>query len=146
MKESTWFARIMENSVLQRFFIDFGDKTIPEEILPKSGADIRKLEKEPYFKTLFTVLEGQTGIYISALSPKTTYYDIYIDKVSGKILKGSTDPKARLNILQVEGDAFYALFYPEYVEDDSPLKQTLVTSTKFTDNPLLIKFKMKPIK
>jgi len=130
----------------KRFFIDFGDKTIPEEILPKSGADIRKLEKEPYFKTLFTVLEGQTGIYISALSPKTTYYDIYIDKVSGKILKGSTDPKARLNILQVEGDAFYALFYPEYVEDDSPLKQTLVTSTKFTDNPLLIKFKMKPIK
>lgn len=129
----------------KRFYIDFGDKAIPEDLLPQSAADIRKLEKEPYFKTLFSVLESRTGIYVSALSPKTAYYDIYIDKASGKILKGDTDPKARLNILQVEGDAFYALFYPEYVEDDSPLKQAVARSIPSADNPLLIKFRMKPI-
>ena len=126
----------------KRFFVDFGSDALPEEMKPKTMKDFQKLEQSPYFKAIMNVQESQSGIYISALSPKTNYYDIYIDKSSGQMLKGDTDPKSYLNVVQVEVDSFYALFYPYFVEDDSPLKKELAKYGSFSDNPVLIKFRI----
>lgn len=125
------------------FYINFGDKVLPEELLPVNGAALKKNEKEPYFKAILNVQETKSGIYVSALSPQNKYYEIYIDKTTGKILKGHMDTRARLNIVQIDGDSFYALFYPFYVDDESPLRKRLSNSITFDDNPILIKFRMK---
>lgn len=128
----------------KRFYIDFGDKALPSNRLPKNREELVKLDKAPYFKSIMNVQETEKGIYVSALSPINNYYEIYIDKMSGQILQGKLDENTRLNIVQVEGDSFYALFYPYYVNDSSLLKKELASSITLGDNPILLKFRMKP--
>lgn len=127
----------------KRFYIDFDKNALPEEKIPDNIAEFQKIDKEPYFKAIVNVQETESGIYVSAISPKNNYYDIYIDKATGQIWKGGMDTKSRLNIVQVEGNSFYAFFYPDYVDDDSLLKQELTSFISLGENPLLIKFKMK---
>lgn len=127
----------------KRFYIDFGDKELPAEKRPQNMSELQAVEKEPYFKAIMNVQETESGIYVSALSPRTNYYDIYINKNTGTIWKGHIDPNSRLSIMQVEGKSFYALFYPYIVNEDSPLKKDLSAYITFGDNPILIKFRMK---
>lgn len=129
----------------KRFYIDFGDKELPADKRPQSMSELRAVERESYFKAIMNVQETKAGIYVSALSPRTNYYDIYIDKKTGTIWKGHVDPNSRLSIIQVEGKSFYALFYPYMVNEDSLLKKELLPYIVSGDNPLLIKFHMKDV-
>lgn len=123
-------------------FIDFGKYALPADMRPQKGSDLNKIEKSHYFKHINNVVESKDGIFISAISPQTNHYEIYIDKKSGNILKGNWDQNAKLNVLQAEDNFFYALVYPEYLQDDSKLKIFLQKYTNGDDNPLILKFKV----
>ncbi len=127
----------------KRFYISFGKDELPSDMRPKDRKEAKEVEKTSFFKAIMNVQEAEKGIYISALSPKTNYYDIYIDKATKRMWKGEIDMDGYLNVVQVKGNSFYALFYPHFADDASTLKKALSAHNVPGDNPMLIKFHMK---
>ena len=73
-----------------------------------------------------------------------TYYDVYYNKLTKRLLAGPSDMSLGINIVAVEGEFLYALVFPEYISDNNVLyEQVKKYFVKGIDsNPILIKFKL----
>lgn len=131
---------ITEEGLIPKYYVDFGNKSMPKSMLPKNSREFDKVEKEHYFKSIVEIKETDQGIYIQAVDPESRYYDIYLDKLSGRMISGLPDRSTSLVFVDVDTHYYYGLIYPDYLSRESPLYNKLQKYIKEDGNPILIKF------
>lgn len=136
---------INENGLVPRYYINFGNNSLPESMLPRNSREFDRVEKEPYFKSIVEVKETGQGVYIQAVDPESKYYEIYMDKRSGKVVSGVPDRTTNLVFADADSDFYYGLIYPDYLSQDSKLYDKLKMYIKEDGNPILIKFSISTI-
>lgn len=123
-----------------KYYIDFGDKSMPESMLPKSSHEFDRVEKENYFKSIVEAKETSQGIYIQAVDPESSYYNIYVNKKTGKLVSGISDKSTNLAVVDADSAFFYGLIYPDYFSEKSKFYSELKEYVKEEGNPILIEF------
>ena len=126
-----------------KYFLDFGSKAFPLRQLPQNGAQFEQTDSWPeYFKSVTELRESDKWLYAKAVGPEQTYYDILYDKSSDRLWAGPTDLDLGLIPIDVEGESFYGLIYPEYLAEDCAWYDTLKGSMPEgrESNPVLVKF------
>ena len=134
-----------EGSLKAACHLDFEGEELPTSLLPQTGKAFIKIDaKEEYFKSIASVLTSDQLLYIKVVGPSQTYYDVYYNKLTKRLLAGPSDMSLGINIVAVEGEFLYALVFPEYISDNNVLyEQVKKYFVKGIDsNPILIKFKL----
>lgn len=132
--------QITKEGLTPKYFINFGNKSMPESMLPKNSREFDKVEKESYFKSIVEVKETNQGIYIQAVDPENKYYHIYVDSKTGKLVSGVSDSTTNLAIVDANSTFFYGLIYPDYFSEKSKLYNELKEYVQEEGNPILIEF------
>lgn len=128
------------------YYINFGEKALPENLKPQISEDFETVEQTDYFKYITNVLETKKDIYISTIGPLNRYYNICIDKSTDKILKGYDKKETGLSLVYTSDYYYYALFYPSYSSDDLNLNDKLKDCFNLVEKePYVIKFKISNI-
>lgn len=136
-------AKLDKEGITPSYYIDFGNKAMPEAMLPQNISEFDRVEKESYFKCLVDVKETNQGILLQVVNQESSYYIIYMDKASGKISTGIPDKATRLVVADVSPVSFYGLIYPDYFSEESGLYDDLKAYISDDGNPFLIEFSMK---
>lgn len=131
-----------KGGIKSKYYIDFGSKAMPEAMLPQNSREFDKVEKEHYFKSLVEAKETNQGIYLLAVDPGSSYYNIYIDKANGEMEMGTSDRATGLVVTDVSPSSFYGLIYPDYFSEKSGLYETLKEYISEDGNPIIIEFSM----
>ena len=132
-----------DGTLMPKYHIDFGNQALPEDKLPQTWKQFDKLEHtDDYFKSIVSVIEDDGFLYVRSVGPSRTYYDIYWDKKTGKILSGPADMQlGMMTFASCEG-FLYGLVYPEYLSKESPLYPYVQSYVEDEDaNPIILKFK-----
>ena len=127
------------------YYLNFGEKALPENLKPQTSDDIETVEKTDYFKYIVNVLETKKNIFISTVGPLNKYYHIVIDKNTDKIVKGYNKKETGLSFMYSSGDYYYALFYPSYSSDDLNVNDKLKYCFNEEKEPFVVKFKIRNI-
>lgn len=126
-----------------KYKINLGNKALPENLLPQNSKEFDKINKEYYFKCITNIKESKDGLYLQIVNPYNKYYEIYINKKTGDIIKGAYNTEDGLNIVDVENEFFYALIYPQYLSNSSKFNKILKPYLSDDANPILLKMKFK---
>lgn len=134
-----------EGTLKAAYHLDFEGEELPVSLLPQTGKAFIKIDaKKEYFKSIASALESDQLLYAKVVGPSQTYYDVYYNKRTKRLLAGPSDMSLGINVVAVEGEFLYALVFPEYISDDNVLygqvKKYFVRG--IDSNPVLIKFKL----
>lgn len=134
---------ITEKGILPKYYIDFGDKSMPESMLPQNSREFDRVDQGTYFKSIVEIKETNQGLYIQAIDPESKYYNIYVDKKTNKLISGPTDRETNLTLVDTNSSSFYALIYPDYFSEKSKLYSKMKDYIVEDGNPILIEFSIK---
>lgn len=133
-----------DGEIHSKYKIDFGSKSLPIESLPETSEQFDKVDHmNEYFKSIVDVIENEKMLYIRAVGPARTYYDIYWDKMKNQLFSGPADMDMGLVIVASDDTSLYGLVYPDYVSEKSSLYPLLRKYLLEDDsNPLFVKFNL----
>lgn len=134
---------ITKSGVKGKYCIDFGDKVIPEAMLPRDSRQFEKVDRGNYYKSIVGVKENDFGIYVQSVGPDYSYCEIYLNKRTGELITGVPDAKTGLVITDVTPSSFYALVYPDYFTDNSAFYGLLKDYLQEEGNPVLLELSEK---
>lgn len=134
---------ITKSGVKGKYYIDFGDKVIPEAMLPRDSRQFEKVDRGNYYKSIVGVKENDFGIYIQSVGPDYSYCEIYLNKRTGELISGVPDAKTGLVITDVTPSSFYALVYPDYFTENSGFYGLLKDYLQEEGNPVLLELSEK---
>lgn len=134
---------ITKSGVNPKYYVDFGNRVIPENMLPHDSRQFEKVDKGNYFKSIVGVKENDWGIYIQSVSPDNSYCEIYVSKSDGSVITGMPDAKTGIVIIDVAPSSFYALVYPDYVTEKSGFYELVKDYIQEEGNPVLLELSEK---
>ena len=125
-----------------KYRLDFGGQSLPKSKIPLTSEEFDKVDAvNEYFKFISSAIETEDYLYVAAVGPAQTYYDIFYNKETGKTYSGKRDHTLGLVVVDADREFFYGLVYLDYMDETSQFyshfKEYGVTDMK---NPLLIKF------
>ena len=128
-----------------KYDLDLGRMALPRRDLPETGGQFVEVDKQSgYFKSVATMMESDNWLFVRLVGPSQTYYFCY-NKQSERVWTGPSDLSSGLSVIDIEGNDWYGLIYPEFISEENALykevKRYLVNGME--SNPLLVRFRMK---
>lgn len=130
--------------LMPKYKLNFGNESLPLKYIPKDYEDFDKTDNmSPYFKSVQQCLENSKWLYVLVVGPKQTYYNVFFDKLNGKVYAGKMSMDLGLTLVDADETGFWGLVYP------SDLSKKSIFYTYFKKlvqgsqgNPLLVKLKI----
>lgn len=120
--------------------INLGSKALPDDMRPLRFEEFNIIDNEPkYFKCITYACETSKWLYLQMVGPNQTYYHTFIYKDTGKYIIGKSPGVV---VAGVDNDSFYGIVYPEYLPEDSYLRNTIKLNNKKSFNPIFVRFKI----
>lgn len=137
--------RIDESMTFQKdITLDFGEYTLPENLIPKNGTEQMECDNQPYFKCVTAALETGKWVYYQTVGPELRYYHLFLNKEDGTRYSGYNNPEFPLMPVCVDKTGFWGVNYQK-ISSGKGLVGSLVTEKVGNDfeNPVLYKFHFK---
>lgn len=132
------------NKLHKTYSFELGNMALPEKLSTKTYDEFEIVDSEPdYFKCITRVHETSKNIFVKFVGPNQTYYSLFANKHSLKSVTGPTPKGTGFTIIGADTKYFYALLYPDYVENGVFTKKIIDNYAIETKNPILIKFSIK---
>lgn len=132
------------HKLYKTYSFELGDMALPERLSTKTYDEFEYVDGEPdYFKCITRAHETCNNIFVKFVGPNQTYYSLFANKHNLKNVIGPSPKGAGLAIIGADMEYFYALLYPDYVEDGVFTKKIIEKYKIKTKNPILIKFSIK---
>ncbi len=123
--------------------IDLGSEALPDEVLPKTSEEFDAVYNSPeYFKFIASACETSDWLYLEPCGLKLKDYIAFINKRNGKYAFGRIYPDLGFGIMGAMDNYFYALIYPEYVEQGSLGRKILEKYNITKNSPVVVKLKL----
>lgn len=123
------------------FILDLGDNALPEDMKPKTYAELDVVDDNPkYFKCITSAYETDDWLFLQLVGPEQKYYHVCVNKNNGKYVAGAFPSGIGLAICGANDKYFYAMHYPEFVNDDVFTTKIIEKMQVKSQNPILIKF------
>lgn len=157
---SNFVYTLQDNEIVPRYYVDFGSRNLPEEILRKQEIGPKEFFKifvKDYSLVIFSFYEDENHITFVYMVRKKPYWAIY-DKKSGHTATGSILLFGELEILPFykKDEWYYSILYPllakEQTDGKEPrspaekaIKKMILETDPNSQNPVLVRFRLKEI-
>ena len=125
-----------------KYRLDFGEQNLPKSKIPLTSEEFDNVDAmKDYFKFISSAIETKDYLYVAAVGPAQTYYDIFYNKKTGKIYSGKRDYTLGVVVFDANREFFYGLVYLDYMDETSQFYSHFREYEAMNmKNPLLIKF------
>ena len=105
-----------------KYDLDLGRMALPRRDLPETGGQFVEVDKQSgYFKSVATMMESDNWLFVRLVGPSQTYYDFCYNKQSERVWTGPSDLSSGLSVIDIEGNDWYGLIYPEFISEENAL-------------------------
>jgi len=132
-----------KNGKLTRLYtFDLGDKALPETMFPQDARSFHLVFDMPeYCKFISAVYETSKWLYCQLGGLENSYYNVFINKTDDSYYAGPSDTSMGMVVVDADDKYFYALVYPDYVQEKSFMDKLLRSKgLSLQGNPILVKF------